>query len=83
MLKKIDELVRQIEPKQVYRYKEKDYRVQTVTIGMLSQDEGGEWVPTVIYAQAKDTHDTQVVGSVPLNFARPITDFAGKFVLSA
>ena len=61
-------------------YKDKLYRVQTVTPGLLSQDpETGEWVPSIIYEVANETRDTQVVGSLTLKFTRPVTEFARKF----
>lgn len=79
MLRTVERAVDEIKATKVWTYKDKLYRIQTVTIGMLSQDPNGEWVPTVIYGTHNVTHDTQVVGTQPLNFARPVTDFIAKF----
>jgi hypothetical protein len=79
MLKTVEQAVQTVKDTKVWTYKDKLYRIQTVTIGMLSQDVNGEWVPTVIYGTHNATHDTQVVGTQPLNFCRPVTEFVAKF----
>lgn len=64
----------------VWTYKNRNYRVQTVTPNFLTQDpETGDWAPTVHYEVANETHDTQLIGSLRLKFGRPVTEFYRKF----
>lgn len=77
----IKRMLDNVPSKSFWCYKDRQYQVVTVAIGMLSQDPKGEWVPTVIYQLVDDkNHDTQITQNARLfNFARALTEFCEKF----
>lgn len=75
-----DALLRSTTQNSLWEYKGKQYRVFCTMPGFLTQDpETGDWAPTVSYRVAKETRDTQVIGSLVLQFGRAITEFNRKF----